>query len=238
MPILRQRPKLGPILVTALVVLTTCGLGAWQVKRLEWKNTLIQTVEARLELEPVALPLGAVDAGEWAYRRIVVSGRYLFDKEHFVQAISPQGVLGYRVMTPLVRSGGTTVLVERAWIPFGAEPKQSDRDAAQVERGVVGMLRLPQAPNWIAKILIPLPDVQKRIWYNLDMDSAAQALGVDLEPFFVEPLPGGSDRYDTTAPFRLEQIPNNHLAYAVTWFALALCSLAIFVLYHRRKEGS
>lgn len=226
------------MLVTALVVLTTSGLGAWQVKRLEWKDTLIQTVESRLEMAPAALPLGTVDAAEWAYRRITVTGRYLCDKEHLVQAISPQGVLGYRVMTPLVRSGGTIVLVERAWTPFGADPKWSDRETAESEGAVVGMLRLPQAPNWIARILTPPPDVQDRIWYSLDLDGAAQALGMDLEPFFVEALPVGSGREGTTASFRLEQIPNNHLAYAITWFALALCSMAIFVLYHRRKEGS
>lgn len=236
MPILRQRPKLGPVLVTALVVASTCALGTWQVKRLEWKNALIESVESKLQLPPTVLPDETVNADEWAYRRVAVSGRYLFDKEHFVQGISPRGELGYRVMTPLLQPGGTIVLVERAWIPVDARRSSKIESSAEIE--VLGMVRIPQAPSWTEKLFTPEPDTQARIWYRVDLEGASEVLKLALQPFFLEAAPVG--RQDELAPatFRLQRIPNNHLAYAITWYALALCCIAIFVLYHRRKEGS
>ncbi len=41
---------------------------------------------------------------------------------------------------------------------------------------------------------------------------------------------------ETSAPPRVEDIPNNHLAYAVQWFFFALAAAVIYVLALRRRK--
>lgn len=237
MPILfRQKPKFGPVLMTAVLFASTCALGAWQVKRMEWKNELIQTVESRMLQAPAPLPAQGVGVQDWAYRQVTVSGHILFDKESFVQAVSTDGKLGYRVLTPLSQPGGTAVLIEREWIPYEALADRTAVAHANKEIKVFGTLRYPQEPGWIENAVMPSADTDASVWYHRDIAGMARRHGLELEPFFVEV--SLADRPDgaAAAPFRIENVPNNHLTYAITWFALALCSIAIFVLYHRRKE--
>ena len=54
-------------------------------------------------------------------------------------------------------------------------------------------------------------------------------------PFFIEAersdIPGGWPQGGQT---RID-LPNNHLQYAITWFALAFCLVVIYVIYVRSR---
>jgi surfeit locus 1 family protein len=58
----------------------------------------------------------------------------------------------------------------------------------------------------------------------------------DVLPFWVDAgpaaNPGGWPRGVGAVRLR-----NDHLQYAITWFALAAALAAIYVLYHRRRAG-
>jgi surfeit locus 1 family protein len=66
------------------------------------------------------------------------------------------------------------------------------------------------------------------------MDPAAMASGA--LPFYVDagaaPNPGGWPKGGVT---RL-QLPNDHLQYALTWYALAAALLVIYLVYHRQNR--
>jgi surfeit locus 1 family protein len=66
------------------------------------------------------------------------------------------------------------------------------------------------------------------------MDPAAMAPG--SLPFYVDaaavPNPGGWPKGGVT---RL-RLPNDHLQYAITWYALAAALLVIYVVYHRQNR--
>ena len=65
----------------------------------------------------------------------------------------------------------------------------------------------------------------------------ADAHQIDVLPIFVEvdetPIPGGWPKGGQT----VVELVDNHLIYAIQWFALAIAGLAIFVIYHRRPES-
>lgn len=96
------------------------GLGCWQVKRLQWKTTLIANAERELALEPLErLPpnLDPEAVKQFEYRRFKCKGHFDYSQEMFMGPRMKDGVVGYLVITPFVRSdGGKPILVERGWI--------------------------------------------------------------------------------------------------------------------------
>ena len=72
-------------------------------------------------------------------------------------------------------------------------------------------------------------------------DLAAMAAQADLERAVVtlylaaEPDDGAGAAYPVAAPVAVE-LRNDHLQYALTWFALALALVVIYVVYHLRPE--
>jgi surfeit locus 1 family protein len=74
-------------------------------------------------------------------------------------------------------------------------------------------------------------------WFWLDIPAMAHCGGLDrVLPFTVDagpaPNPGGYPRGGVT---RIA-LPNDHLQYAITWFALAIGLAVIYVLYHRGRK--
>ncbi|HAV37332.1 MAG TPA: hypothetical protein DCX52_13440, partial [Massilia sp.] len=110
-----------------LLIVLFAGLGTWQVVRLQWKLALIERVETRTRALPVAPP----PATRWAdiskesdeYRRVRLSGRFLYDYTTPVQAVSDLGA-GFWLLTPLCTTDGAIVLVNRGFIPASGNTAQ------------------------------------------------------------------------------------------------------------------
>jgi surfeit locus 1 family protein len=233
-----SRPLLWPTVFTVPMVLVCLGLGAWQVQRLHWKLGLIAQRESAVGAAPTALPQNVADATALEFHRAAADGVFLHDKEIFIGATSEGGQAGYHVLTPLRQADGRVIFVNRGFIP--AELRNPAARAAGQIAGTVhvfGLVRLPPEgrPNWF----IPdnRPDLNYWFWVDLPAMAAADGLG-DVAPFYVDadatPNPGGWPKGGVT---RL-QLPNDHLQYAITWFALAATGIAIYVVYLRRGPAT
>lgn len=235
MTILGFRPALWPTVFTipALVVLVL--LGTWQTQRLFWKRDLIATIERGIAADAVPLPAGLLDAAAWAYRRVTVRGTFDFSREYHLIAHTERGNFGYHVVVPLRRADGAGwVLVNRGWVP----PSHKDpatRAAGQIagEVTVTGLVRQPWGQGWF----VPENDTAKNIWYFGDAAGMLTASGITAAPaLFIEadaaPNPGGFPAGGQTRV----RLPNNHLAYAVTWYSGAVVLAVIYVLWHRRRD--
>lgn len=219
------------LLLLAAVALIICGLlalGTWQLERLEWKRALIERVESRAYAAPAPLP----DASAWdelsrekdEYRRVTTRGRYLHDSETLVWAVTGRGP-GYWLLTPLVTAGGKVLLVNRGYLP--AELAEPARRAAARPAGVVevsGLLRFSEPGGGPLRANDPAAER----WYSRDIEAIAGARGLDrVAPFFIDAddaaNPGG---YPLGGLTRLV-FRNAHLAYALTWYGLALLIAAL-----------
>ncbi|KAG5421268.1 SHY1 [Candida metapsilosis] len=96
------------------------GLGCWQVRRLKWKNDLIAKCENNLAapvLDEIPPILDPSVIHEFEYRRFKCKGKFDYDQEMFLGPRIKDGVMGYLVVTPFIRSnGGEPILIERGWI--------------------------------------------------------------------------------------------------------------------------
>ena len=215
------------------------GLGTWQVERLHWKEGLIAERTAAVSAPPVALPRTLEAARSLEFHRVQATGQFLHDREILVHAIERRsGGAGFLVLTPLRLEDGAVVLVERGWVPAekrAAATRAQGNPAGEV--AVDGLLRLAPAekPGWF----LPANDAARGEWFWIDLPRVARAVDLgDALPFYLEasaaPNPGGlpvGGQANT-------DLPNDHLQYAITWYALAAALAVIYLLLLRRERAA
>jgi surfeit locus 1 family protein len=217
--------RLKSWLLVALCVSGVIGLtalGVWQLERRTWKLALIDRVEQRVYAAPVPMPLPAtwpaINAADDAYKRVVVTGRFMHDRETLVQAVTAYGP-GYWVLTPLRTADGAIVLVNRGFVPPERRDRATRDDSNQWGTVTVnGLLRMTEPKGGFLRT----NDPASGRWYSRDVAAIAAAHGLpQVAPFFIDadaaPNPGTYPLGGLT----VITFPNNHLIYALTWFALA-----------------
>src|SRR5262249_727493 len=136
--------------------------------------------------------------------------------------------------TPLMLEAGGTILIDRGFVPeVNEDPATRPDGQLQGPVTVTGVLRHSQQ----ASMFTPEPDVGRRLWFVRDSEQMAAGLGVSaVAPAMIEadatPNPGGLPIGGQT----VVDFPNNHLAYAWTWFGLALTLAAIYLIYHQSHD--
>jgi surfeit locus 1 family protein len=224
--------------VGLLLIVLFAGLGTWQVVRLQWKLDLIARVNARVHAAPAPPPPRARWAGitpaSDEYRRVILHGTYLYDLTTPVQALTEEGS-GYWLLTPMCTADGSTILVNRGFIPaeLGARtryaPERASGDPCAAAAGpavdVTGLLRTSERNG----VFTRTNDPGANRWYTRDVAAIAAARGLGaagpVAPFFVD---AGAHQNPAGSPdqpaggLTVVNFPNSHLVYAITWYALAL----------------
>ncbi|NEV01448.1 SURF1 family protein [Bradyrhizobium uaiense] len=224
-----------------LGVVLLSALGVWQVDRRTWKLALIERVEQRMHAAPVAPPpqssWPAVTAAGDEYRRVTVSGTFLNAGETLVQAVTAAGP-GFWVLTPLQLTNGTTVLVNRGFVPRDKRDPATRRDGEpQGSVSVTGLLRMSEPKGGFLRSNDPAAGR----WYSRDVAAIAATRGLShAAPYFIDadatPNPAGVPLGGLT----IVRFPNNHLIYALTWFALAfmLAGALLRIVSRRSRAGA
>jgi len=226
---LRFQPPRGATAITLIGLALLVSLGVWQLHRLDWKEALLARIEARLEAPAKPLPAEIADPDRWEYAGVELTGRFLHSSELYLARGR-----GWQVITPLAREAGPPVLVVRGFVPERKKPPDA-REEGLVEGKITitGIARLPEEPGMFVAENQP----QENRWFWRDLDAMAAAAGLErAAPVFVEAredAPGGWPRGGVT---RLD-IPNRHLGYAITWFALAGALLVVYLVAGYRRAG-
>ena len=220
-------------------VVLLAGLGTWQVERLEWKTALIAERESRLARPVAALRRVPARVDDLDFRRVAVRGEYLHDREFHLLSRTSKGRVGVHVVTPLLLrptlSGIQVVLINRGWAPNElADPGR--RQAGQIE-GLVDIVGTARAVSGRRGWFAPENDPAAGIWHRVDIERMADVLGSTVAPFVVEadasPNPGG---YPIGGQTRARP-RNDHLEYAITWYALAVALVVVYLTSAARELG-
>lgn len=245
----RRRRSVLRYCLTVAAVLAAAGffaLGCWQWQRLYWKLDLIARVDQRVHAAPGAAPgpqrWAAVTAASDEYRHVALRGRWLDGAAMRVQAVTARGS-GYWLLVPLCLENGTTVLVNRGFLPGGYNDGRSVAPAGQggacaavqgrAVQNVTGLLRLSEPGGGFLR----RNDPQAGRWYSRDVAALGRALGLEqLAPYFID-----ADADPAAAPgapvggLTVISFKNDHLVYALTWFALSAMVVAA-LLWVRRQD--
>ncbi len=209
-------------------------LGLWQ-----WhKGTARELEVQRFEHGSLQLvELGSAPTSTVAlYQRVRVSGSLDGARQFLLDNRSFQGQAGYEVLTPLLRPGGTTLLIDRGWVPFtGSRRVLPDVQVAQAGTaaytGRVAPLPSPGLSLGRAAPQPPWPQVTS----FPDMTELEAAYGAPLERqiLLLDPgVPGGYAR-----DWRIGGVsPLRHFSYAIQWWAFAgLAALVWAVMTWRSR---
>jgi cytochrome oxidase assembly protein ShyY1 len=227
------------------------GLGLWQLQRRAQKHALIAALNERLAETPEELPLAA----QWSaltpahdeFRRVRFTAIYQPGPDAMVYSsgsalredISGPGTWAF---LPARVPTGQTVVINTGFVQNTMQDRaEEDRVVAPlISRqpvALTGYIRFPE----MAGLLTPAPSVTKRLWFTRDHRDMAQVLGWgNVAPFYIDleaPVPASG----IPKPGPLDvHLKDDHLQYAITWFALAGAVAIAFGLWlrGRRLTGS
>ncbi len=235
------RPTLWPTAFTIPALIVLLGLGTWQVQRLYEKRAQIVERTARTTAVPIALPaagtpLAAAALADLDFRHGAATGVFLHEREMYLAARTMEGSVGYQIVTPLQEADGSVVLVNRGWVPeVRKDPAKRPEGQVGGPVTVEGAIRAPGRQHWLQ----PDNEPARNIWFWSDLPAMAAHAGIapeKLVPVLLEagpaPNPGGLPIGGQTKV----NLPNDHLQYAITWYALAVALAAIYVIYHRKPR--
>lgn len=213
-------------------------LSLWQLDRLDQRKEFNSRVEARSEQPTVEfstildeIDSGDLDEDDAEWRTVSASGTYLPDQ--IIEFNNSQGGrAGDNVLTALVMDDGTTVVVNRGFVPLGQDLPAAP--ATEVE--IVGFVRPSEVRErgdlTDADDGEPLTEVRR-----IDIPKISEQLPGDVAPVFIQltgsdPAVGIAD----PVPVVLPELDNGpHLSYAMQWIVFAIFVAVGWVFAVRRS---
>jgi len=195
------------------------SLAGWQFRRAEASRaTLAQFASATAE---AVLPNELDD--DVRFHRVSVDGTYIAEPQFLLDNMLHEGVAGYHVLTALRVAGRSErVLVNRGWVPVGAERAVlPDVGVASYPRTVTGRLeRLPQPGVRLGKQSAERSDATVVLQYPTAAELEVR-LGAPVLDYQLLLDADAADGYvrEWQAP---GLAPERHLSYAGQWLALCL----------------
>lgn len=244
MSLLRKMVSWKWLLTTLLVFAGTAvciRLGIWQLDRLEQRRAFNAQVSSMWAAELLQLNDAVpsdIAAMEW--RAVTVTGEYDFENQVALRNQYHQGQYGFHLITPL-HFNGTTVLVDRGWVPAETDSAPADWRVYD-EAGVVtvtGQIRLGQGKPAFGGVADALPENGNPlfVWNNLDVEKISAQLEFPILSIYIQPNMEISDTIPPI-PFQpsIELTEGSHFGYALQWFTFAVILFVGYPFYLRKQD--
>ena len=212
-------------LFVILFVTIFCSLGTWQLYRLQWKLELISEITIGLD----STPLEYSNTIKKNYQRVKVKGKYDFDQQIYLYSLNDSGKPGFDVITPFKTNKNENILINRGWINKELKGNPNINTKSGSQQKIIGLLRKIYKPN----IFKPDNDLKNNVWFSINLEDLKEVTGHQFNEFviFLE-----DNQVKTPVPKKISiDVPNNHLKYAITWYAISI-SIIFYYLYFRRKK--
>ena len=230
----------APTLVYLCLLPLLIALGIWQLGRSEEKRVFLEQQGQELaSSEIIQLSKASEDnVDRVRYKKVQATGHYDRAHQFLIDNQISSGKAGYFVLTPFVLQGeAKAVLVNRGWVPLNQQRSNlPDLQIGSEQTQVTG--RINQFPS--VGIKLAGAEIPTEGWPSVvqvvDSSVLAKKLGYSIFPFQIEldkDQPEGFKREWQTTTMML---PEQHTAYAIQWFALALTLTILFIWYSFKKN--
>jgi cytochrome oxidase assembly protein ShyY1 len=246
-----RRRVAGFGIFTLAMVALLVGLGVWQLQRRVEKHALIAALTERLAAAPGSLPSPAqwqaLKSSQDEFRRVTFATTYAPLPDAMVYSsgsavrddVSGPGTWAF---LPAQLADGNTVVINTGFVQNTMQDRsQQDRAVGRLITGdpveLTGYIRFPES----AGTLTPPESMAKRLWFTRDHRAMARALGWGeadkaVAPFYIDletPAPESGIPKPGALSVRLK---DDHLQYAITWFALAFAVVIAFGVWWRGQR--
>jgi surfeit locus 1 family protein len=233
MAVRRFRPSIPATLATLVVVAVCLRLAFWQLERADSKALWIQQQAERSLSEPLSLAQ-ARRLPEPTNYPIQVRGYFDNSRVILLDNRVLERVAGYHVLTPLQSESGQWVLINRGWIPRGA-----DRNVLPDIPAIDGPVTVDGFSYQYSDRTFTLADddLSAPSWplrlQKVEIGALSGILGVELAPFEIRVTAQAKIEAGEEMPRVWHDPvmgPERHHGYAVQWFAMAAAALIFFSL--------
>jgi cytochrome oxidase assembly protein ShyY1 len=242
------RRRLGFGIFTLAMVAVFTGLGLWQLQRRVEKHALIAALTERLSAAPQPLPSTsqwhALKPARDEFRHVSFKATYASVPDAMVYSsgsavrddISGPGTWAFM---PARVANGETIVINTGFVQNTMQERAlEDRAVRPLLTGepaeMTGYIRFPDS----AGPLTPGENPAKRLWFTRDHLAMAKALGWgEVAPFYIDleqPVPPNG--IPKPGPLAMH-LKDDHLQYAITWFALACAVMIAFGVWWRGTRG-
>lgn len=219
---------IGGFVFCIIFAIATVFLGNWQMDRRMDKLDEINTIVDNYDLEPVSyaeashLFTGFEEQQKWT--PIVVRGEYLEEDTVVARNRPRAGRPGFEVLVPFETDSGDRILVDRGWLPLGADasapeavPAPPEGQAEIIIRAIPGEVSVDRGAPAGQVASIHLAGISDQLGYDIADDAyglmAAESPAPDEAP---QQMP---------EPQRDE---GPHLSYSMQWFTFGLMSFVVW----------
>lgn len=230
------RPSLTSTIVLALLAILFTNLGMWQTRRAAEKFDL----EHRFASADI-MPLQDAIAQGRRFAKVSASGKFDSKRHLLLDNQMFKGRAGVHVYTPFNSDQGTTILVNRGWLPLGQDRNILPHvPTPEYDISISGRLNSYPVPG---RLLGEADQLKSDSWPQLvtylNQADIATALGspVTLWVVQLDPLEkNGFEGRDWTPVFLTSQ---KHHAYAFQWYAMTAITLVLWLTggIRRAKRG-
>lgn len=218
-----------PTLLLALPIPLFVALGIWQLDRAEQKREQARLLSERGQQPPFQFDTLVDDPEALRFRKIQARGTFDADGQILIENRRYNNRTGFHVITPLRIAGSDMrVLVNRGWIPAGADGSPAPASVPHGERIVTGVSHIPSPP---ALVLHGRADAAKdwgQSWPYLTVDLYTAAAGVPVQPVVILQNKHDTDGFQRSWPRELPK-EGMHIGYAIQWFAFAVIALVLWI---------
>ena len=205
------------------------ALGNWQLKRLEWKESLISKIEARVAAEPIAVDIArsrAAAGEDMEFAPVRLFGSFDLSKDAPVFGVA-EGKAGSFQFIPVRLANDQYVYVNTGffeegvaydgWLGYRGEPVE-----------IIGYFRAPEKLRPPKSWVTPQTQSSDGYWFVRDPQLFAAVHGIAAAPFYIEQNSASSAGPNVN-------IRNKHFEYALTWFGLAGALFAVWLAMSLRR---
>lgn len=228
------RPALTAATLAALAVL--CGLGTWQLQRLQWKNALIAKTESRLAAAPIPFAealLRAMAGEDMEYQPVTANGVFRHSQASKVFSAS-DGTPGVLIFTPL-ETGDAVIYVNRGFVPqdlMDAVPKEDAERPSRID----GLFRSAEEKKGFEKTFAPKDQPSDNLYFVRDPKVFAAGNGISAPPYYIDSFAREGEGPWPKGGLTRVEFSNRHLEYALTWFGLAGALIGVYLAFSLRRD--
>jgi len=230
-------PPLTATIVVIISVIFLISLGRWQLMRSDLKREILKDVELRKTATPISLQL--LDKKEDKnYYHIKLEG-YLNNKHYLLlDNRMYKSKPGFEVIQPMVIDE-RVVLVNRGWIPLPADRRNlpSIPEVTSII-DIIGEVHIPGNAIVLKKDELSADKSWPQLIQSIDIAALIKLygeLGFKIEPWILRQEPD-EDPFYRREWFFFSLKPEQHLAYAGTWFGLAFVLVIIYIAAVTKRE--
>ncbi|WP_141693126.1 SURF1 family protein [Thioclava sp. SK-1] len=216
-----------PLVLGVVGVAILLSLALWQLRRLEWKETMLAGITAQIHGPVQPLPPKGADTRPLKYTPVELVGGTTGDDLLVLSGQKGVGA-GYRVISAFETGEGRMILLDRGFLPE-ADKSQPRPPTALIVQGNI------HYPNESDRYT-PEPDLDQNLWFARDIPSMAARLKVEPILVVAAQVEGDTQGISPQA-ISISGIPNDHKMYAITWFLLAIVwsGMTALLLWRNRR---